>query len=161
MPSLQNDGRIGETEIFINLPIYFGWGRGLPEWDEIWQPEPVDSTALVDEVGRRLATQVQYVVPDDSGEIELPEGRYRVSQVPTRWAHVRVVFDYEDAAGETIREVAIFYGTEINDGLPEGQRYFSPEQIKKSGRVKVLHHLEQKIVRQGGVRQTFEYILPF
>lgn len=161
MPSLQNDGRIGETEIFINLPIYFAWGRGAAAWDDEWQPEPVDSIALEDEVGRRLATQTQYVVPDDTGEIELPEGRYRVSPVPTRWAHVRVVFDYEDAAGEIIREVGIFYGTEIIDGLPEGQRYFLPEEIRKPGRLKVLHHLDQKIVRQAGVRQTFEYILPF
>lgn len=161
MPSLQNDGRIGETEIFVNLPIYLAWGRGLPAWESEWQPEPVNSVSLTDEVGRRRATQVQYVVPDDAGEIELPEGNYRVSLVPTRWAHVRVVFDYEDAAGETIREVGIFYGTEIKDGLPEGQRYFTPDQIKHPGRLKVLHHLNQRIVREGGVRQTFEYVLPY
>lgn len=161
MPSLQHDGRIGETEIFINLPIHIAWGRGDPDWDDAYQPEPIEQTNLLDEVGRRTATQVQFVFPDAGGEIETPDGNYRLSATPTRWAHVRVVFDYDDAVGEEIREVGVFFNTQTDPLLPAGQRYFEPSEIVDNGRLKILHHLQNKIVREGGVRQSFEYVLPF
>lgn len=161
MATLQNDGRIGDTEAFVNLPIFIAWGRGDPDWDETPEPEPINATALEDEVGRRLATQVQFVVPDEEGEIELPSARYSVSAEPSKWAHVRVVFDFEDAVGETIREIGVYYSSVPVEGLPSGLRYFTPEQIAEQGRLKVLHRLANPIVREGGVRQTFEYVLPF
>lgn len=162
MAALQDDGRIGECAIFVGLPIHVAWGRGDPDWDDTPEPEPTNATALLDEVGRRTATQVQFVLPDAAGEIELPGGnRYTPSVLPTKWAHVRVVFDYAEAAGETIREIGLFFGSEMVGGLPPGQRYFVPAEVASPGRLKVLQRLENKIVREAGVRQTFEYVLPF
>lgn len=162
MAALQDDGRIGECAIFIGLPIHVAWGRGNPAWDNAPEPEPTTAVALVDEVGRRTATQVQFVIPDVAGEIELPGGaKYKASAVPTKWAHVRVVFDYEDADDEVLREVAVFFGSVPIAGLPAGQRYFTPAQIAAGGRMKVLQRLQNKLVREAGVRQTFEYVLPF
>lgn len=161
MSTLQDDGRIGEAEAFINLPLFVAWGRGDPAWDALAQPEPTNATALVDEIGRRLMTQVQFVVPDENGEIEFPESKYTVSAVPTKWAYVRVVFDFDDAVGETVRELGIFFGTTVDTELPPGQRYFLPEHIVTPGRLKLLHRLENKIIREGGVRQSFDYVLPF
>ncbi|TRX75277.1 hypothetical protein [Pseudomonas mangiferae] len=162
MAALQDDGRIGECAQFLSLPIHFAWGRGNSAWDVTPEPEPTNATTLVDEVGRRTLTQGQFVTPDPTGEIELPGGqRYRPSATPTKWAHIRVTFDFEDAANETIREVAVFYGTVIAAGLPAGQRYFTPAQLIDRGRMKVLQRLPNKIKREAGTRQTFEYVLPF
>jgi hypothetical protein len=161
MSTLQDDGRIGETEAFINLPLFIAWGRGNPAWDALAQPEPTDANALVDEIGRRLVTQAQFVVPDANGEIEFPESKYKVSAVPTKWAYVRVVFDFDDAVGETVRELGVFFGSTVDPELPPGQRYFLPDQVVTPGRLKLLHRLENKIIREGGVRQSFDYVLPF
>lgn len=162
MPALSTDGRIGECEIFIGLPIMFAWGRGNPDWDATPEPEPTSATALVDEVGRRRATQAQFVVPDPDGQIEMPNGqRYNPSQVPTAYAHVRCVFNFNEAKDETIREVAVFFNSQPVAGLPPGQLYFTPGQIATPGRMKLLDRLQTKIVRDQNVKQTFEYVLPF
>lgn len=162
MAALQDDGRIGECAIFIGRPLHLAWGRGLPAWDAAPQAEPTDATALVDEIARRAITQAQFVRPDPAGEIELPGGqRFTPSAQPTKWAHVRVVFDYEDAVGETVREIGLFFDTQLAADLPAGQRYFTPDQVVARGRLKVLEHLAVPLVREAGVRQTFEYVLPF
>lgn len=162
MAALQDDGRIGECAIFISRNLHLAWGRGHPSWDAAPQPEPTTATALTDEIARRNVTQAQFVRPDPAGEIELPGGqRFTPSAQPTKWAHVRVVFDYEDAVGETIREIALIFDTQVDASLPAGQRYFTPDQVTAPGRLKVLEHLAVPLVREAGVRQTFEYVLPF
>lgn len=55
-------------------PVHLTWGRGLPAWDAVAEPEPSNATALVHEVGRRLATFVGYIGAQPSREIELPSG---------------------------------------------------------------------------------------
>ena len=162
MPALSTDGRIGECEIFIGLPLMFAWGRGDPAWDVEPEPEPTNATALVDEIGRRWATQAQFVYPDPDGPIEMPGGqRYSPSPVPTAFAYVRCVFNYLEGNGETIREIGVFFNRQPAAGLPPGQLYFTPDQIAASGRLKLLDRPQTKIVRDQNVKQTFEYVLPF
>ena len=79
---------------------------------------------------------------------------------PTRWLYVRVVFNFEDADGETIRELGITFGAAPVAGLPAGQRYFTPAQIAQPGRLYTLERVPA-FTRNGAVRQTFEYVLPF
>lgn len=161
MATLQDDGRIALAMAMAAQPVHLAWGRGLPTWDAVAEPEPSNATALVDEVGRRLATFVGYVEPDAAGEVELPSGsKYKVVAGPTRWLYVRVVFNFEDADGETIRELGITFGATPVAGLPAGQRYFTPAQIAQPGRLYTLERVPA-FTRNGAVRQTFEYVLPF
>lgn len=161
MATLQDDGRTALASAMAAMPVHLAWGRGLPEWDTAPDPEPTNASALVDEVGRRLATFVGYVQPDPAGEVELPSGsKYTVVAGPTRWLYVRVVFNFEDADGETIRELGITFGAAPVAGLPAGQRYFTPEQIAEPGHLYALERVSA-FVRNGAVRQTFEYVLPF
>ena len=87
MATLQDDGRIALAMAMAAQPVHLAWGRGLPAWDAVAEPEPSNATALVHEVGRRLATFVGYVEPNPAGEIELPSGsKYAVVAGPTRSA---------------------------------------------------------------------------
>ena len=161
MAVLQNQGRTALARAIASQSLYLAWGRGLPAWDANPEPEPTNATALVDEIGRRLATAVQYVVPDPMGEIELPDGsRYTTSPQPSKWLHVRWTFDYADAAGETVRELGIFVGGTTAAGLPAGQRYFTAAQVATSGDLYTLERLP-KFTRNAAVRQVQEYVLPF
>lgn len=161
MAVLQDDGRIALAMAVAAQPIHLAWGRGNPAWDVTPEPEPTDAHTLVDEVGRRLVTFVGYAQPDLAGEIELPSGDlYTVVAGPTQWLYVRTVFNFADAEGETLREIGIFVGAQPIAGLPPGQRYFTPAQIATTGRLYTLDRLAG-FTRNGAVRQTFEYVLPF
>lgn len=161
MAVLQDKGRTALARAIAAQSIFLAWGRGLPAWDAEPAAEPTTAAALADEIGRRQVTAVQYVQPDAAGEIELPDGtRYTVSATPTKWLHVRWTFDFADAAGEDVRELGIFVGGTVVDGLPPGQRYFTAAQVATPGDLYCLEHLP-KFTRNAGVRQVQEYVLPF
>ena len=143
------------------LPIYLAWGRGSPTWDDELEAEPTTAEALVDEIGRRIATSVQFAEPNPDGEIELPDGsRYSVSATETKWLYVTWVFNYADAAGETVRELGVFLGGTLVPGLPAGQRYFTADQVVEPGD---LYNLERfdKFTRAASTRQVQAFVLPF
>jgi hypothetical protein len=51
--------------------------------------------SLLNEVGRR---EVFFCVPDDQGELEAANGRFSMSEIPTRNLFIRVRYDYSDAS---------------------------------------------------------------
>lgn len=161
MAVLQQRGREFLASALAAQPLYLAWGRGLPAWDAETPPEPTTATALVDEIGRRLITAVQYVVPHDEGEIELPDGsRYTASAQISKWVHARWTFDYADAAGETVRELGVFIGGTLVEGLPPGQRYFTAAQVVEPGDLYTLERFDA-FTRSASTRQVQEFVLPF
>ena len=123
-------------------------------------PEDVEATALIDEIARRAVDEVYFVEPDPDGEISLSTGRYRTSTTPTPHLFIRTKFDFTDAVGATIREQAVFVGTQTDQNLPAGQRYFTPDQLTDPG-VLLLIENTPPIVRQASTRETFEFVLTF
>jgi len=116
-------------------------------------------TALVNEVGRRVATSVEFVVPDPSGNIYTPGGeRWTVSAVATRYLYVAAQFDFLEAADETIREVGIFVDSVRAEGVPEGQLYLTPEDVAEPGYLLLLDRFAG-ISRSPSSRQGFSYVL--
>ncbi len=161
MAVLQQRGREALAGKVAATPIFLAWGRGNPAWDAVPEPEPSDATALVDEIGRRQVTTVAYVRPDAAGEIELAdESRWAIHPSRTSYVLVRTVFAYAEAAGQTVRELGFFLDCQPVAGLPAGQRYFTPAQIAVPGDLYTLQRV-QKFVRDGSVRQSFEFVLPF
>lgn len=160
MPAKQLDGRVAVAELVAAQPVHVAWGSGNAAWDTQAEPEPVNAAALVNEIGRRAATQVGFVEPDAAGTIETPQGNFRMSATPTRWLYVRVVFAFNEAPTARIRELGIFLGTELRADLPAGQRYFAPDEITKPGKLYLLDR-SQMFDRNGAVRPAFEYVLPF
>lgn len=158
--TLQDAGRIALAIALKAMPMHLAWGNGLPDWDTTPEAEPTDATALVAEVGRRKVTSVEYVTPDAAGAIVMPGGeRFTVSAQPTAWLYVRTVFDFEDATGQTIREVGLFVGGTTDGALPPGQHYFTPAQVLTPGRLYLLDRGE-RIERNGTTYQAFDYVLP-
>ena len=161
MAVLQDQGRTALARAIAAQSLYLAWGRGLPAWDAVPEAEPTTASALVDEIGRRQVTAVQYVAPNVAGEIELPDAsRYTTSATPTKWLHVRWIFDFADAAGEAVRELGIFVGGTVVAGLPAGQRYFTAAQVDNPGDLYCLERIP-KFTRNAGVRQVQEFVLPF
>lgn len=161
MAVMQSPGRKCLARLISQEPIYLAWGRGLPAWDMALEPEPTDCETLVDEIGRRIATTVQFVTPHAEGEIELPDGtRYRASATKTKWLYVSWVFNYADAAGETVRELGVFVGGTFVPGLPAGQRYFPANQVVDPGELYTMERMEG-FKLNNSKRQVQAFVLPF
>lgn len=160
MPAKQLDGRVLTAQLVAEQPIHIAWGAGLAAWDDTPEPEPTNASALVNEIGRRTATEVGFVEPDAAGGIETPQGNFKPSATPTRWLYIRVVFAFDEAPAARIRELGVFVGTQLQAGLPAGQRYFEPADIAQPGKLYLLDR-SQQFDRSGAVRPAFEYILPF
>jgi hypothetical protein len=160
MPAKQLDGRIAQAELVAAQPIHVAWGAGLPAWDTTPEAEPTNVTSLVNELGRRQATQVAFVNPDTNGSIETPQGNFSLSATPTRYLYVRVVFGFNEEPASRIRELGVFIGTTVKAGLPAGQKYFTPDQVNSKGRMYLLDR-SQNFARNGSIRPAFEYVFPF
>lgn len=141
--------------------IHLAWGSGDPSWSS-GPPDPSPTaTALTAEVGRRRATEVEYVVPDGAGSIDLGDlGTYTISLTPTRYVYMRFTFDLVDGVGEDIREVGVFLNSTIDGAVPPGQDYVVPAEVTDGGTLFSLAHLSpvEQFTVSGVVRPQWSYL---
>lgn len=134
-------------------------GRGDGAWSSTWPAESPTATALIDEIGRRKATSINYVVQDDNGEFEIPgAGKFAITATPTRQLMYTFNFAFEDAAAETIRELGIFINVQTNGALPPGQMFFTPAQVTNPGDLLQLEN-RAPIVRTASTREIFNLLV--
>lgn len=159
MPILTKSGRVVIAESIALRPIHLAWGTGDGAWTTP-PAEDADAEIVLNEIGRRQATEVSYVVPDVDGDIILPTGTFSRSDDPTNHLFVVTNFEFEDAPSSIIRNVGIFVGSTMVGGLPGGQRYFEPAEVATPGR---LMHLENiaPIYRSPAIRENFQIVISF
>lgn len=158
MSSLSLAGRLAIAKIIFGSPVHLAWGIGDGAWADDGPTVTGEENGLVSELGRRVATQKSYVVPDSAGAIVLPEGSFTVSVTPTRHLYFRIDFDYAEATGAAIREVGLFINTVTLAGLPAGQKYFTPAQVSDPGQI---IHLRNYVpfYRFPSNRERFEIVM--
>lgn len=133
--------------------IMLAWGDGGTD------PIDPDATGLQNEIGRRRALSVDFVVADPAGQINVAGyGRFSVSPEPTNKIVVTTKFDYEDALGETVNELGLFVGTVVDPALPLGQMYFKPDQIADPGTLLLIDHITP-FDRTPGVRELIRILV--
>lgn len=174
LATLTHSGRAAIALALSKRPLHLAWGSGDALWDEpdATLPSLIDATGLIHELGRRTPNRIGFVLPDEAGDIIIPvsagaegavqEARYRLvtDGTPTPFLYVQTHYNYADAANSVIREMGLFMDTELVDGLPEGQRYFTPAEIKSPGLLLAVQIITPRINRSPSVRQTVEFVLP-
>lgn len=172
LASLTKTGRAAIARAIAERPLHLAWGTGDPAWDdpEAELPSQVDATALVNEVGRRVASSVGFVVPDDEGNIVIPvgvgadgdvqEARYSSVTGPTPYLYIRVNYNFADASNVIICEFGLFMDTQVKADLPPGQRYFTPAELESPGLLLAAQIVQPSIQRSPAVRQSIEFVLP-
>ncbi len=160
MSILTNSGRAAVAASIMSQEIHLAWGSGDAAWDTTPVPEQADSTALVNEIGRRRITRALFCLPHPQGELIVPTGRFTQSDAPTKYLYVRFSFDFADAPASTIREVAVFSGTTVKDSVPADQDYIVPSDIENPGLMLALEHIGA-LERSASVRQQFEFVIQF
>ena len=95
LATLTKTGRAAIALAISSRPLHLAWGSGDPAWDAdgATLPSLVDSTALLNELGRRTPSHIGFVEPDEAGGIVIPvstgsegavqEARYRLVTEPT------------------------------------------------------------------------------
>jgi len=159
MSVLVNDGRVAIAESLGLRPIHVAWGTGDGSW-ETPSAESSEAAGLLNEVGRRIASTVQYCTPDPGGPIELPSGNFSVSLTPTKFLHIVCDFDFADAPSSVIREFGVFVGTETDAQLPPGQEYFSGAEVTSPGLLLLLENVVP-IFRSPAIRETAQFVINF
>ncbi|WP_264704646.1 hypothetical protein [Wolbachia endosymbiont (group B) of Apotomis betuletana] len=130
------------------------------EYSESTPPELITSEKLLNELGRRTADEVLFCTGDENGELITPSGRFRPSNVPTNNLYLKFTFDLTDAANRVIRELGVMVGTKVKKELPEGQRYFEPQDIEDHGILLILEHTVP-LIRTAATRETFSFVVTF
>jgi hypothetical protein len=166
---LTNSGRTALAVSLLSRTIHLAWGAGDPAWDTAFVQESIQQTSLVSEIGRRLPTSIESVIPDVNGDIVVPVfndpnnvnqvRRYSVVAYATNYLYMRFNFDYTDAPASVIREVAVFSGCTTDPLLPPGQRYFAPGDVVESGILLAVQNLQNKLMRSPDSRQSYEFVL--
>ncbi|MBB3017724.1 hypothetical protein FHR70_000764 [Microvirga lupini] len=157
---LTEQGRVAVAAYMSEQPLHMAWGNGSVAWDTTPVQAGPNETSLVAEVGRLKATAIQYAVPNASGTIDLPEGRFNVSATPTKYLLLTFEFAYNHAIGEDIRELGVFIGTTLATGVPAGTIYLTPDQIDNPGRLVVVERVA-RFTRQSNTKQKFTYVIEF
>jgi hypothetical protein len=160
MAVLTDSGRAAIATSIKNLDIHLAWGAGSPGWDTTPVGESVGASTLLNEVGRRKVSQVMYCVPDTSGGLIVPDGKFSPSATPTKYLYLRFAFDFNDSPVDTIREVGVFVRTVPKPSVPSGQAYLLPAEVLTPGELVVIQHIA-KIERSGAIRQQFEFVIEF
>lgn len=166
-------GREGQAFAMKALPWHVALGRGDPAWDAVartdptWQsrllPDAAQARALVDEIGRRTADEVAFVLPDPQGDIVLPDSRWSrtAAGVVSNHLYIQAFLDYPDAAGETVREIGLFAGGVPAAGLPAGLRWLAPANVAAPGHLIRLGRYAVPIVRSPSNRPLFHFVETF
>jgi hypothetical protein len=160
MAILTQSGRAAMAQAVKNQVMYMAWGTGDAAWDAEPIPEDTVQEALLNEVGRRAVDEVFFCVPDNQGELEAANGRFSMSENPTRNLFIRVRYDYSDASTYTIRELGLFINGETDGELPPGQKYFLPHQVTNPGILLLLEY-EPPMIRTPAVREAFNFVVTF
>lgn len=169
MAILTASGRTAMAMAIAAQPIHYAWGVGESSWATSTPAENNYATSLTNEVGRRVATDVRYVIPSDEGDIVVPifndaDGnvaprRFMLVDYPTQHLLMRFNFDFSDAPASTIREAGVFVGSVIKSTVPVGKRYFVAADIENMGTLLALENFADPIVRSPTSRQSFEFVL--
>lgn len=160
MAILTDSGRAAIAAAIKSQAIHLAWGSGQASWDTTPPTESAVTSALDAEVGRRRVTQALFCTPSPTGEIVVTEGKFTVSQTPTKYLYVRFAFDFQDAPAATIRELAVFINTVVKSSVPPTQDYIQPADIEDQGQLLVLEYI-QKLQRSPQIRQQFEFVIQF
>ena len=152
--------RVKIAQQLFEMPLHMALGLGGEGWGEAPPMPEYEATALVREIGRKSVFRKFYVEEDDAGEIVLPgERRFATSLTPTRHIYVQFLFDYGEGVGGAIRELGLFAGTVPKAGLPEGQMFFTPQDIADPGTLITLERPDTPDTFTPQKKGTYEEVI--
>jgi len=153
--TLPTAGRIAEAVKIQASRFLFAVSAGNPAWDSMWTgPNPPSPPIIATDVLNRLCyarpTIVDFLTPDDAGEIRLDGGaRFSDSEDPTEYVRIKLALPEGSLDGQTIREIGLFIDSVLDPALPPGQIIIPPAGVLARGSLYALYWREAYPVEGG------------
>ena len=160
MSIFTHDGRAALAKLVLSRPLHLALGDG---GDDVPLP-PLDYDAhfLRREIGRKAASRVLHVFPDENGILVLPGGKkYSMSETPTRHLYMEFLFDYNEGVGSAVREIGLFMDTRPIPDQPQGKTYFLPNESEDRGVLLLLEYPENPDIYNPQKKGSYEIVLSF
>lgn len=119
-----NFARIQEVTRRIQADVTLSLGHGHADWDANGLPDITGEEAdLTSKFAHVRPFHKGFITPDPNGDIKLgANGRWSLTEQPTRHGIYRFRLDFNDGANLTIREIGIVEGATFQ-GVGDGQIY--------------------------------------
>ena len=150
--------------------LYFGIGRTTPweneDEDGFIPPEPdIEAETLDELIGLKKADRVVMVYPDEEGEIEYANSRFRTVtneeafELKSRWVLCQTAIYFDEMPPSSYRQIGIF------SRVKPLQEYTNsvvllPNMIENVGILEVLNN-RKVITRQSDTRESYFMIIEY
>lgn len=149
------------AESMFAKEFFLAWGD-LPigtEWDRTPPTEDINADRLIQEVGRVKALVKEYVVPNDSGVINVDGLKWAISGIPTKYIYLKFEFEQTMNSDSAIYQLGLF-----TDVVPvagkELETYLLPGDIDFEGNI-LLTENQAVVYRNSATREVFEFVITF
>lgn len=150
--------------------LYYGLGRTTPwekeDQDGFIPPEPdIEAENLEELIGLKKADRVVMVYPDDNGEIEYANSRFRTVtneeafQLKSRWVLVEVSIYFDELPPLPYRQIGVFSRVRPKEKYKD-HIVLLPDMIENVGILEVLNN-RKVITRQSDTRETYFMIIEY
>lgn len=149
------------SETMFPKDFFLAWGD-LPlgsEWDRTPPTEDVNSTTLIEEVGRIKALAKEYVTPDVAGVIDVDGLKWTVSGTPSKYIYLKFEFAQTMNSDSAIYQLGIFTDMVPATGF-EANTYFIPAEIQDVGNIVLLEN-QAVVYRNSATKEVFEFVITF
>lgn len=173
LATLTHTGRAAIAKAMSARPLHLAWGAGDPVWEDEGAelPSLVTATALVNELGRRTPSVIGFVEPDEAGAIVIPvsvgsDGSVQEAVIVWSRTSPPPISMYSPILTTVTPPMpwcgkwGVFMDTAIKEGLPPGQRYFTPAELEDPGLLLAVQIITPPMNRSASVRQSVEFVLP-
>jgi len=154
-------GHTSLSEVMFPKDFFLAWGD-LPlgsEWDRTPPTEDINSTHLIEEVGRIKFLAKEYVIPDDAGIIDVDSIKWSISTSPSKYIYLKFQFEQTMNSESSIYQLGLF-----TDVVPvagkETEDYLLPGDMDDEGKV-VLIENQAVVYRNSATREVFEFVITF
>lgn len=162
MSIIPYSGRAAIAEAILSMPVHLAIGAGGEDWGDLPPALDYRVEALAHEIGRKVVHRALFVIPDDQGEIILPnDKRYRVSLTPTRGIYLQFLFDYDEGVGFLLRELGIFVGTRYKTPPEQNKTFWTPEELEHPGTLLYLNYPQDPDRYNPQKRGGYETVITF
>lgn len=174
LPIVPYSGHCGRALSFFDLDeVFFALGRTTP-WaedettnDQFVPPEPDDMAKELDElIGMKAATRKLLVMPDDNGDIEYRDSRWKyVTKEEAianncRWVLIETTIYYDELPTTDYRQIGVFSRVQRAEGVDPTKQVLLPAEIASCGIMEVLDN-RHVVTRQPDVKDVYQLIIEF
>lgn len=174
LPIIPYSGHCSRALSFVELPdLYFAIGKTSP-WSEDETTNPnfippecdINVQTLEELVGMKKITKRQIVMPDDKGDIEYRDSRWKyVSEAEAveknaRWVYLETTIYSTDLPIVGYRQIGIFSRVKKADGIADNKIVLLPDEIADIGILEFINN-RKVATRQMDTKDVFQVILEF